>query len=66
MNEIKSKCIEEAVSHIGAKIANAVDQAKQAKVLSANSEALLIDVQRELEDLYMALDNSENIELSSL
>ncbi len=56
MNEFQIKHIEEAISHIGAKIADAVELSQKAKELSVNSEALLSTVQGELEALYVSLE----------
>jgi len=54
-DELQTKCIEEVISHIGAKVADAVDLSKKAKEMLARSEALLIDVQQELEGLYIRI-----------
>jgi len=57
-NKSQVKKIEEAISYIGAKVADAAELSQQAKRLSGNSEALLINVQQELEDLYVSLDKA--------
>lgn len=58
LSEFQVKRIEESISRIGAKIADAVDLSRKAKWLSVNSEALLIDVQQELEELYVSMGDT--------
>jgi hypothetical protein len=53
-----TKRLEESISHIGAKVANAAELLRQGNVLSAHSAALLVGVQQELEELYMTLDST--------
>ena len=56
--ELQAKHIEESISRIGAKVADAVDLSQKVRSLSANTEALLINVQQELEELYVSMDES--------
>lgn len=44
-NEFQVKRIEESISKIGAKVADAVEASQQAKLFSEKSEALLINAQ---------------------
>lgn len=56
-NEIKIRRVQVAVSHVGAKVADAIEASQQAKFLSAKSEALLINAQQELEEIYMSIES---------
>lgn len=56
--ELQVRHIEESVSRLGAKVADAVELSQKAKELSANSETLLINVQQALEELYVSIDES--------
>lgn len=56
--ELQAKHIEESITRIGAKVADAVELSQKAKDLSADSETLLINVQQELEELYVSMDES--------
>lgn len=58
MNEFQMKRIEESISRIGAKVADVVELSRKAKWLLANSEALLIDVQQQLEELYVSIGDT--------
>lgn len=51
------KRIKQSLSRIGAKIADATDLSQKSKQLSANSEALLINALRDLEELYVSLND---------
>jgi len=51
------KRIKQSLSRIGAKIADAADLSQKSKQLSANSEALLIAALKDLEELYVSLDD---------
>ena len=53
--ELHEKYIEQSLSKIGAKIADAAEFTQQAKKLCAHSEMVLINAQRELEELYVSL-----------
>jgi len=57
MNGLKTRRIEEAISHISAKVANVIEASQQAKMLSFRSETLFISVRQELEDLYISMEN---------
>lgn len=56
--------IEQKLSQIGAKIANATDMSRQAKELANSAESTLIKAQKEIEALYVSLkdDPSEAFE----
>ena len=59
---LRNKRTEQVIVSIGAKLADAVELSQKAKELSANSDALLMDVQRELEELYEIIgDRDEHI-----
>lgn len=45
---------EQRLSEIGAKIADAVDFAHQAKELADRSETILVQAQKEVEELYLS------------
>ncbi len=47
--------IEQALSKIGAKIADATELSQRAKELCVHSEMVLINVRQELEELYVSL-----------
>lgn len=53
---LRDKRLEQAVVSISAKLADAIEMARQAKMLSADSEAMLIQAQLELEELFVQLD----------
>ena len=53
---LERKRLEQSISKIGAKVADAGELANKAKELTAGSEAILIRVQQELEELYLSLD----------
>ena len=55
-NDIQIKRLEESISRIGAKGANAAELSRQGNVLSAHLAALLVSVQQELEELYITID----------
>ncbi len=57
-NELQIKRIEESILRIGAKVADAVELSQRVKHLSADSDALLINAQQELEKLYVILGNT--------
>lgn len=50
---------EKSVSHIGAKVAYAIELSQKTRQLFMDSEALLINVQRELEELYVLMGGSD-------
>lgn len=58
LNELQVKRIEESISRIGAKVADAVELSQKSKWFSIKSEALLIDVQQELEELYISIGDT--------
>lgn len=51
------KRLEQSISKIGAKVADAVELSTQAKELTTGAESILISVQQELEELYLSLDH---------
>lgn len=53
---LRNKRIGQFITSIGAKVADAVELCQKAKELSASSEGILITAQRELEELYVSLD----------
>lgn len=53
---LERRSLEQSISKIGAKVADAGELANKAKELTAGSEAILIRVQQELEELYLSLD----------
>lgn len=53
---LERRRLEQSISKIGAKVADAGELANKAKELTAGSEAILIRVQQELEELYLSLD----------
>lgn len=59
------KHIEQSLSKISAKIADAADLSQKARQLSAKSELLLINIQRELEELYISLDKQALLNIES-
>ena len=64
MMDIKYKRIEKKLSQIGAKIADAIDMSRQAKKMTSGSEAILINAQREIEALYVSLEDDGTSEAS--
>ena len=61
---MKYKRIEQKLSQIGAKIAHATDLSRQAKELSNSSESTLITVQKEIQVLYVSLEDDDPSEAS--
>ncbi|MEM5767328.1 MAG: hypothetical protein AAGU32_03420 [Bacillota bacterium] len=57
-------CIEQRLSQIGAKIANATDLSRKAKELASRSESTLISAQKEIEALYISLGRDGSPEAS--
>lgn len=58
-NEIipfECKRVEQSLSKIGAKVADAADLSAKAKELTTGAESILISAQKELEGLYLSLD----------
>jgi hypothetical protein len=58
-NEIvpfKCNRLEQSISKIGAKVADAVELSNKAKELTTGAESILIRAQQELEELYLSLD----------
>jgi hypothetical protein len=58
-NEIvpfERKRLEQSISKIGAKVADAVELSNKAKELTTGAESILISAQQELEELYLSLD----------
>jgi hypothetical protein len=53
---LRDKRLEQAVVGISAKLADAIELARQAKALSADAEVKLIQAQLELEELFLQLD----------
>lgn len=53
---LERRRLEQSISKIGAKVADAGELANRAKELTSKSEALLIRIQQELEELYLSLD----------
>ena len=60
ITELQIKRIEKSISHIGAIVADALEMTHKAKELSNSSEALLITVQQELEELYVSIETEES------
>jgi NurA-like 5'-3' nuclease len=58
------RCIEQKLSQIGAKIANATDLLHQAKELANSSESTLINAQKEIDALYVSLEDDNLPEAS--
>lgn len=56
---IEYKRIEQTLSQIGAKIANATDLSRQAKELANSSESTLIHAQKEIDALYVSLEDGD-------
>jgi hypothetical protein len=57
-NEIvpfERKRLEQSISKIGAKVADAVELSNKAKELTTGAESILIRAQQELEELYLSL-----------
>ena len=52
---LSEKRIEKGISQIGAKVADAVEISEKLRELSGQSVALLIDAQKELEELYVSM-----------
>lgn len=59
MVNIKCKRIEHKLSQLGAQIAKATDLSRQAKELTSSSESILINVQKEIEALYVSLEDDD-------
>lgn len=57
---MEQKCIEQRLSQIGAKIADATDLSRQAKELAERSAFTLGNAQREIEALYVSLESDES------
>lgn len=55
--ELRTTKAEETISLIGAKVAEAVQLSQEAKMLSNNSENILIDIQKRLEEFYISVDD---------
>ena len=53
------RCIEQKLSRISAKIANATDLSQRAKEIANSSESTLISAQKEIEALYVSLENDD-------
>ena len=53
------RCIEQKLSQISAKIANATDLSQRAKEIANSSESTLISAQKEIEALYVSLENDD-------
>lgn len=53
---LERRRLEQSISKIGAKVADAGELTNKAKELTAGLEAILIRVQQELEELYLSLD----------
>ncbi len=56
---MEQKQIEHALSKIGSKVADATALSRKAKELVAASELLMMAAQREIENLYVTLDERE-------
>lgn len=65
-NGISIECnrIEQKLSQIGAKIANATDLSRQAKELANRLESTLINAQKEIDFLYGSLEDNDSLEAS--
>lgn len=59
--KLQDKRIERIIVSISAMIADAIEIAQKANVMSIDSEKKLILAQLELENLYIQLEKSENI-----
>lgn len=53
---LETEPIEQYLSKIGAKVADALVFSQQAKEMLAHFEAILIGVQQELEEVYVSID----------
>jgi hypothetical protein len=53
---LRDKRLEQAVVRVSAKLADAIELARQAKTLSGDAEEKLIQAQLELEELFLQLD----------
>ncbi len=58
------RCIEQKLSQISARIADATDLSQRAKEFANSSESTLISVQKEIEALYVSLENDDPPEVS--
>lgn len=58
----KEKLMEKEISQIGAKVADALEISEKVRELSDKFEALLIDAQKELEELYVSLGESRGLD----
>jgi hypothetical protein len=58
------RCIEQKLSQISTNIANATDLSKRAKEFANSSESTLISIQKEIEALYVSLENDDPPEVS--
>ena len=57
---MEQKRIEQALSQIGSKIADATQLSQKAAALTIHSETLLIDAQKEIENLYISFGQQED------
>lgn len=62
---LRDKRLEQAIVSISAKIADALEMARRAKTLSADSEAKLIQAELELEELFVQISNEELSEIKA-
>ena len=54
--DLRDKQLEQAIVGISAKIATVIEMTQKGKAVSADSLAVLIQIQMELEDLYIQLN----------
>ncbi len=59
IDNIEQKRIEQTLSKIGSKIADATELSRRAKELTTNSEMMLTAAQQEIENLYVSLDRKK-------
>jgi len=60
--DLRPKRPDQAISSIAVKVADAIELSQEAKDLAAKSRKLLIDVQQDLEDLYIATTDAKEPE----
>lgn len=61
-SHLQDKQTEQSIINVGAKIADAVEMVRKAKVMATVSENLLIEAQLELEEICVKLKNGPDVE----